>query len=85
MFLRSNELEQLEFKLKTIIGMEKHAGKVRKYLMVHIYMEGLLTAHLTGNGHLSQIGCVLSISPPKTTHEPYFLQHELEMYFASCV
>ena len=30
MFLRSNELEQLELKLEKIIGIEKHAGKVRK-------------------------------------------------------
>ena len=29
-FHRSNELEQLEFKLEKIIGIEKHAGKVRK-------------------------------------------------------
>ena len=26
----SNELEQLEFKLEKIIGIQKHAGKVRK-------------------------------------------------------
>ena len=29
-FLRSNKLEQLEFKLEKNIGIEKHAGKVRK-------------------------------------------------------
>ena len=29
-FLRSNKLEQLEFKLEKIIGIEKPAGKVRK-------------------------------------------------------
>ena len=33
MFLISNKLlEQLEFKLEKIIGIEKHAGKVRKYI-----------------------------------------------------
>ena len=30
MFLRYNKLEQLEFKLEKIIGIQKHAGKVRK-------------------------------------------------------
>ena len=30
-FLRSNRLGQLEFKLEKIIGIEKHAGKVRKW------------------------------------------------------
>ena len=30
MFLRSDKLEQLEFKLEKHIGIEKHAGKVRK-------------------------------------------------------
>ena len=29
-FLRSNKLEQLECKLEKIIGIQKHAGKVRK-------------------------------------------------------
>ena len=29
-FLISDELEQLEFKLEKIIGIRKHAGKVRK-------------------------------------------------------
>ena len=29
-FLRSNELEQTEFKLEKNIGIYKHAGKVRK-------------------------------------------------------
>ena len=29
-FLVSNKLEQLEFKLEKTIGIEKHAGKVRK-------------------------------------------------------
>ena len=29
-FLISNKLEQLEFKLKKIIGIKKHTGKVRK-------------------------------------------------------
>ena len=28
MFLRSNKVEQLKFKLKKIIGIEKHAGKL---------------------------------------------------------
>ena len=31
-FLLSNKLEQLEFKLEKIIGIQKHAGKVRKKL-----------------------------------------------------
>ena len=31
-FLRSNKLEQLEFNLAKIIGIKKHAGKVRKIL-----------------------------------------------------
>jgi hypothetical protein len=30
-FLISNKLEQLEFKLEKNIGIEKHAGKVRKW------------------------------------------------------
>ena len=30
MFLSSNKLEQLEFKLEKIVGIWKHAGKVRK-------------------------------------------------------
>ena len=30
MFIRSNKLEQLEFKLEKIIGIKKHAGKNRK-------------------------------------------------------
>jgi len=34
-FLRSNKLEQLEFKLAKIIGIEKHAGKVRKCPLLH--------------------------------------------------
>ena len=32
----SNELEQLEFKLEKNIGIEKHAGKVRKSMYVCI-------------------------------------------------
>ena len=32
MFLRSNKLQQLEFILEKIIGIYKHAGKVRKYV-----------------------------------------------------
>ena len=31
-FLGSNKLEQLEFELEKNIGIQKHAGKVRKYL-----------------------------------------------------
>ena len=31
-FLRSNELEQLQFKLEKIIGIQKHAGKAKKKL-----------------------------------------------------
>ena len=30
-FLISNKLEQLEFKFEKIIGIQKHAGKARKY------------------------------------------------------
>ena len=33
-FLRSNKLEQSEFKLENIIGIYKHAGKVRKRLTI---------------------------------------------------
>jgi len=33
-FLRLNELEQSKFKFEKIIGIEKHAGKVRKYYMI---------------------------------------------------
>ena len=33
-FLRSNELEQLEFKLEKIIVIQKHAGKVRKEVIL---------------------------------------------------
>ena len=29
-FLRSNKLEQLEFKLEKVIELKKHAGKVKK-------------------------------------------------------
>ena len=32
MFLSSNKLEQFEFKLEKLIGIQKHAGKVRKNL-----------------------------------------------------
>ena len=35
MFLISNKLEQFEFKLNKIIGIQKHAGKVRKYYPFH--------------------------------------------------
>ena len=31
-FLISNKLEQLQIKLEKNIGIEKHAGKVRKYI-----------------------------------------------------
>ena len=31
-FLRLDKLEQLKSKLEKIIGIEKHAGKVRKYI-----------------------------------------------------
>ena len=30
----SNKLEQLQFKLEKNIGIQKHAGKVRKYLFL---------------------------------------------------
>ena len=33
MFLLSYKLEQLEFKLEKIIGIEKHAGKVGKVFL----------------------------------------------------
>ena len=36
-FLRSNELEQLEFKSEKNVGIQKHAGKVRK----RIFAQGL--------------------------------------------
>ena len=32
-FLRLDKLEQLKFKLEKIIGIEKHAGKVRKNIL----------------------------------------------------
>ena len=35
-FLRYNKLEQLEFKLEKIIGIQKHAGKVRKLYVFHL-------------------------------------------------
>ena len=31
----SNKLEQLEFKLENIIGIQKHAGKVRKFFLLN--------------------------------------------------
>ena len=34
-FLRLNELEQFKFKLEQIIGIEKHEGKVRKYIFLN--------------------------------------------------
>ena len=37
MFFRCNKLEQLEFKFEKIIGIEKHAGKVRKDKFYHLY------------------------------------------------
>ena len=37
MFLRSNKLERLEFKLEKIIGIKKHAGKVRKLILHTMY------------------------------------------------
>ena len=39
-FLISNKLEQLEFKLKKIIGIEKHAGKVTKKGLWYIRSTG---------------------------------------------
>ena len=35
-FLRHDKLEQLEFKLEKIIGILKHAEKVRKYIFLHL-------------------------------------------------
>ena len=43
-FLISNKLEQLEFKLKEIIGIEKHAGKVGKCQNFRDTISGWLTA-----------------------------------------
>ena len=34
MFLRSNALEQLEFKLEKIIGIKKPTGKVKKVVVI---------------------------------------------------
>ena len=34
MFLISNKLEQLEFKLEKIVGIQKHGRKVRKYFFL---------------------------------------------------
>ena len=45
MFLRSNRLEQLDFKLEKIIGIKKHAGKVRK--MHYCYLLLLLFHYLS--------------------------------------
>ena len=39
-FLRSNKLEQLEFKLGKKIEIQKHAGKVRKLVLL-ILSDGL--------------------------------------------
>ena len=36
-FLRYNKLEQLEFKLEKIIGIQKHAGKVRKFILFSFF------------------------------------------------
>ena len=36
-FLRSNLLEQLKFKLEKIIGIQKSAGKVRKYVCLFVF------------------------------------------------
>jgi hypothetical protein len=33
-FLMSNKLDQLEFKLEKIIGVQKHAGKFRKSMIL---------------------------------------------------
>ena len=35
--LVSNRLEQLEFKLEKIVVIQKHAGKVRKYIINILY------------------------------------------------
>ena len=38
-FLRSNEIEQLVFKLEKNIGIKKHAGKVRKSQFLRLCAE----------------------------------------------
>ena len=42
MFHRYNKLEQLEFKLEKIIGIQKHAGKVRKIQLSICSSKGML-------------------------------------------
>ena len=49
MFARSNELEQLEFKLEKIIVIQKHAGKVRKCRVSKIMTVGLKGKHYNDN------------------------------------
>ena len=49
-FLMSHELEQLEFKLEKIIGIQKHAGKVRKCQIHHLTAE---TFSCNNNGKLT--------------------------------
>ena len=52
-FLRSDKLGQLEFKLEKIIGIEKHAGKVRKmsFSSLNHFTKGKSTFFLSKCNH----------------------------------
>ena len=39
----SNKLEQLEFKLEKIIGIQKHVGKIRKYVSLNNFLFYILS------------------------------------------
>ena len=58
----SNKLEQFEFKLEKIIGIEKHAGKVRKLFIISFSKQAvnysILFENSVGN-HLKDVGTFL--------------------------
>ena len=46
-FLRSNKIEQLEFKLEKSIGIEKHAGKVKNsFLLLKEKLENIFKLNI---------------------------------------
>ena len=58
-FLISNKLEQLEFKLEKIIGIQKHAGKVRKYILPANYSRSIWKfSHSITKRHLFRLARV---------------------------
>ena len=58
-YLISNKSEQLEFKLEKIIGIQKHAGKVRKYILPANYSKSIWKfSHSITKRHLFRLARV---------------------------